>query len=204
MRYLIISRVGTTNLRYVIFVVDPEAAKRLGAGGATPGSPWPHRTTFGLRCDGALAWELGKIQQMWTDKSCSQVKNTIHGICQAEISISCQVFLQIDAYDCDLMDPICFYFTHSEHMSATNQENHYIAPLPDFPDRMYLPIIPSIKPLSIASIQRTVVESNLCHQRFQIQSTFKTTCFLRMSSTFGDVFYPNFKKPVPAHKIRIF
>ena len=57
------------------------AAKRLGAGGPSPGGgppPQPRRTAFGLRRDGGvLAWELGKVLRMWTDnqdKSFSQVK----------------------------------------------------------------------------------------------------------------------------------
>ena len=57
------------------------AAKRLGAGGPSPGSrppPWPRRKAFGLRRDGGvLAWELGKVLRMWTDnqdKSFSHVK----------------------------------------------------------------------------------------------------------------------------------
>ena len=40
------------------------AAKRLGAGGPSPGggpTPWPGRKAFRLRRDGGvLAWELGK------------------------------------------------------------------------------------------------------------------------------------------------
>ena len=64
------------------------AAKRLGAGGPSPGggpSPQPGRKAFGLRRDGGvLAWELGKVLRMWTDKSFSQVKNNTRGICHAE------------------------------------------------------------------------------------------------------------------------
>ena len=64
------------------------AAKRLGAGGPSPGggpAPWPSRKAFGLRRDGGvLAWELGKVLRMWTDKSFSQVKNNTRGICHAE------------------------------------------------------------------------------------------------------------------------
>ena len=78
-------------------MVDPRhgsrtAAKRLGAGGPSPGGgrcgsadPQPGRKAFGLRRDGGvLAWELGKVLRMWTDKSFSQVKNNTRGICHAE------------------------------------------------------------------------------------------------------------------------
>ena len=69
------------------------AAKRLGAGGPSPGgghTPWPGRKAFGLRRDGGvLAWELGKscgCGQINQDKSFSQsqAKNNTHGICHAE------------------------------------------------------------------------------------------------------------------------
>ena len=80
------------------------AAKRLGAGGPSPGggpSPWPSRKAFGLRHDGGvLAWELGKscgCGQINQDKSFSQVKNNTQGICHAEFSISAQVW-QIKAH----------------------------------------------------------------------------------------------------------
>ena len=53
------------------------AAKRLGAGAPSPGggpASWPSRKASGLRRDGGvLAWELGKVLRMWTDKSFSQV-----------------------------------------------------------------------------------------------------------------------------------
>ena len=49
------------------------AAKRLGAGGPSPGGGplhKPGRKASGLRRDGGvLAWELGKVLRMWTDKS---------------------------------------------------------------------------------------------------------------------------------------
>ena len=88
------------------------AAKRLGAGGPSPGggpAPWPSRKAFGLRRDGGvLAWELGKscgCGQINQDKSFSQVKNNTHGICHAEFSISGQVW-QVNAHGCDVKDPI--------------------------------------------------------------------------------------------------
>ena len=59
----LISRVRTSNLRWVILVMAPEAAKRLGAGGPSNGGllPGPGRKAFGLRREGGvLAWELGK------------------------------------------------------------------------------------------------------------------------------------------------
>ena len=64
------------------------AAKRLGAGGPSPGSgppPWPGRKAFGLRRDGGV-FGVGtrKVLRMWTDKSCSQAKNNTQGICHAE------------------------------------------------------------------------------------------------------------------------
>ena len=106
------------------------AAKRLGAGGPSPGggpSAWPGRKAFRLRRDGGvLAWELGKSYgggQINQDKSFSQVKNNAQGICHAKFSISGQVW-QINAHGFDLKDPICFHFSHSAHISATNQENH--------------------------------------------------------------------------------
>ena len=106
------------------------AAKRLGAGAPSPGggpSPWPSRKAFGLRRDGGvLARELGKpcgCGQINQDKSCSQVKNNTQGICHAEFSISGQVW-QVSAHGFDLKDPICFHFSNSEHVSATNHENH--------------------------------------------------------------------------------
>ena len=80
------------------------AAKRLGAGGPSPGgghSSQPSRKAFGLRHDGGvLAWELGKscgCGQINQDKSFSQVKNNTQGICHAEFSISAQVW-QIKAH----------------------------------------------------------------------------------------------------------
>ena len=82
-----ISWVRTSNLRYVIFVVAPGAAKRPGGGGPSPGAgppAQPGRKAFRLRRDGGvLVWELGNIQQVRMDKSCY----TIRGICHAEFSI---------------------------------------------------------------------------------------------------------------------
>ena len=56
----------------------PEAAKRPGVRGPSPGgclSSRPRGTGFGLRRDGGvLAWELGKIQQMWT---CGRINHVL-------------------------------------------------------------------------------------------------------------------------------
>ena len=87
------------------------AAKRLGAGGPSPGggdTSWPGRKAFGLRRDGGvLAWELGKTC------GCGQINHFLrlkNNICHdAELSISAQVW-QIKAHGFDLKDPICFHF----------------------------------------------------------------------------------------------
>ena len=115
------------------------AAKRLGAGGPSPGcghSSQPRRKAFGLRRDGGvLAWELGKP----CGCGCGRInhflrlKNNTRGICHAEFLMSGQVW-QANAHGCDVKDPICLYFSNSEHVSATNHENHYVPPLTVFTD----------------------------------------------------------------------
>ena len=103
------------------------AAKRLGAGGPSPGGgplPQPCRKAFRLRRDGGvLAWELGKSCGCGQINHFLRLKNNTHGICHAEFSISSQVW-QINAHGCDVKDPICVHFSNSEHVSATNHENH--------------------------------------------------------------------------------
>ena len=122
MRYLIISWIRTSNLRYVIFLMAPEAAKRLGAGGPSPGgglSTQPGRKAFGLRRDsGVLGWELGQIQQMCAEKSLSQIKNTekYHSRhLPSQIFNSGQVW-QINAHGCAFKDPTHSHFSDSEHV----------------------------------------------------------------------------------------
>ena len=115
------------------------AAKRLGAGGPSPGgghTSWPGRKAFGLRGDGGvLAWELGKSCGCGQINHFLRLKNNTQGICHAEFSISGQVW-QINA-------PVCFHFSNSEHVAATNHENHYVPPLAIFADsKPYLFAVP--------------------------------------------------------------
>ena len=89
------------------------AAKRLGAGGPSPGgghSSQPGRKAFGLRracC--VLAWELGKSCGCGQINHFLRLKNNTQGICHAEFSISGQV-CQVNAHGCDVKDPICDMF----------------------------------------------------------------------------------------------
>ena len=41
---------------------------------------------------------------------------------------------QVNAHGFDVKDPICFHVSNSEHVSATNHENHYVPPLTVFTD----------------------------------------------------------------------
>ena len=113
------------------------AAKRLDAGGPSPGggpSPQPGRKAFGLRSDGGgLARELGKPCGCGQINHFLRLKINAQGICHAQFSISGQVW-QVSGHGFDLKDPICFPFSNSEHVSATNQENHYVPPLAIFSD----------------------------------------------------------------------
>ena len=89
------------------------AAKRLGAGGPSPGggpSPQPGRKAFGLRSDGGgLARELGKPCGCGQINHFLRLKNNAQGICHAQFSISGQVW-QVSGHGFDLKDPICFPF----------------------------------------------------------------------------------------------
>ena len=104
------------------------AAKRLGAGGPSPGggpSSQPGRKAFGLRRDcGVLAWELGKPCGCGRINHFLRLKNNTHGICHAEFSISAQVW-QIKAHGCDLKGPTCFHCSNSE-LICNKSRNHYI------------------------------------------------------------------------------
>ena len=174
------------------------AAKRLGAGGPSPGGgplPQPCRKAFRLRRDGGvLAWELGKPCGCGQINHFLRLKNNTQGICHAEFSISAQVW-QIKAHGCDLKDPICFHVSNSEYISATNQENHYIPPTCRL---FWQDVYNRYQPFQFFKGQ--MWDPAQSDQKFQIQSTFETTCFPLMSPMFGHFLYPNFKRPIPAEK----
>ena len=116
------------------------AAKRLGEGGPSPGSgpaPWPSRKACRLRRGGGvLAWELRKSYGGGQINHFLRLKITLMAFAMPSFqflvksgkSMLMAVMWRIR------YDPICFHFSNSEHISATNQENHYVPPLTVFTD----------------------------------------------------------------------
>ena len=186
------------------------AAKRLGAGGPSPGGgppPWPGRKAFGLRRDGGvLAWELGKpcgSGQINHFLRYSQVKKI------TLVAFAMPSFQFPVESGKSMLTAVIWRIRHvsifqSLNSSATNQENHYIPPTcrlfwQDVHSSCHTTVINRFK-----FFKGQMWDPAQSDQKFQIQWTFATTCLPLMSPMFGYVWSfltPEFQEAHPSTKV---
>jgi hypothetical protein len=130
------------------------AAKRLGAGGPSPGggpSPWPGRKAFGLRRDGGgLAWELGESCGCGQINHFLRLKTTLRAFAMPSFQFLVKSGKSMLTALISRIRYVSFFQTLN--ISARNQEIITFHQLAVFSDRMSLLIVHAIQPLSTVSI----------------------------------------------------